>query len=82
MLSLPNKNFQPSHLLNLFKVQRSSECVLKQEFKLKYVYNYVIFIEKFVKIAQRWGLCPQTPTFALFQYEFFATRLIITAAFT
>jgi len=32
MLSLPVKNFQPSNLLISFKVQLSSEYVLKQKF--------------------------------------------------
>jgi len=34
------------YLLILFKIQLSSEYVLKQEFKLKYALNYVVFIKK------------------------------------
>jgi len=38
--------FSP-HLINPFQVQLSSEYfVLKQEFKPKYAWNYVIVIEK------------------------------------
>jgi len=40
------KLFSSSYLFIIFKVQLSSEYVLKQEFKLKYAKNYVIFIEK------------------------------------
>jgi len=52
------KLFSPAYLLILFKVQLSSEYVLKQEFKLKYALNYVIFIKKSPSAE---GSAPRSP---------------------
>jgi len=58
MLSLPDKHFSVHPITYFFKL--SSEYVLKQEFKTKYVEKCVIFIEN-VKIAQRWGIPTRFP---------------------
>jgi len=67
------------------------EYVLKQEFKLLICLKLHHFRLKIVKIAQRWGLClqtpyasggwglrTQTPTLALYRYGFLAVHLIAT----
>jgi len=55
--------FSPSYLLILFKVQFSSEYVLKQKFKPKYarMLKIISFLLKIVKIAQRAPRPPVTP---------------------
>jgi len=95
MLSTPQtKHFSQSHLLILFNVQLSSECVLKQEIKPKYEVCLKLrhFIEKSSKSPsagalsldplrlRRLGGPAPHPPITLFPYEFLPSRLFLTAA--
>jgi len=44
VINAGQKNFSPSYIL--FKIQQSSEYILKLEFKPKHAWKCVIFIEK------------------------------------
>jgi len=85
-LSLPNKNFQPI-LFMLFKVQLSSEYVLKQKLTTN-MPKSTSFLLKNRKnrpalgalppdpyASGSWGLHTQTRALALSRYEFFCSAL-------
>jgi len=88
MLSLPDKNFQPI-LFILFKFSYRQNIVLKPILRLNTPKITSFLLKNRKNRPALWvdPLCsqkgkPLSPTSALFRYEFFAVRLIITSTFT